>query len=103
MQYNKTLSTNKLVKNILPNFNQNLEKKYFENPNLIIKSWPEIIGKNLADMTKVLCFKNNILYVLVKSSTLYSILKTQEKKRLLSLLQNKFSKDTIRNIIFKIG
>ena len=54
-------------------------------------------------MTKAISFENNTLYVLVRSSTLFSILKTQEKRRLLKLMQDKFSKDTIYNIVFKIG
>ena len=54
-------------------------------------------------MTKVISFEKNILYVEVKSSTLYSILSLHEKERILKLMQEKFSKEVIKNIIFKIG
>ncbi|NGX34461.1 MAG: hypothetical protein K1060chlam1_00814 [Candidatus Anoxychlamydiales bacterium] len=96
-------STNKLLKNFLPSILNDIESKYLKNPNFIINHWPKLVGKKLAPMTKAISFENKILYVVVKSSTLLSILKTQEKKRLLTLMQDKFSKDTIRNIIFKIG
>jgi hypothetical protein len=99
----KCLSTNKVVKDFLPKILQDIEKKYLNNPNLIIEYWPKIIGKKLAPMTKVLSFENNILYVSVKSSTLYSILTLHEKGKILKLLQAKFSEEIIKNIIFKIG
>jgi len=99
----KCLSTNKLLKNIMPSIFNDIESKYLKNPSFIINYWPKLVGKKLSPMTKALSFENNTLYVLVKSSTLLSILKTQEKKRLLSLLQEKFSKEIIKNIIFKIG
>lgn len=99
----KCLSTNKLAKDYFPELLQDIEKKYLKNPNLIIEYWPKIIGKRLAPMTKVISFENNILYVSVKSSTLYSILSLHEKGKLLKLMQEKFSKDVIKNIIFKVG
>ncbi|MFA6118992.1 MAG: DUF721 domain-containing protein [Parachlamydiales bacterium] len=100
---NSIITTNKHAKDVLPKVFRNIEKKYLENPKLIINYWPEIIGQKLSKMTEVLSFENNTLFVLVKSSTLYSILKTEEKTRLLNLMQKKFSKEIIKNIIFKIG
>ncbi len=99
----KCLSTNKVVKDLLPYFLHDIEKKYTKNPNLIIEYWPKVIGKKLAPMTKVIYFENNILYVSVKSSTLYSILTLHEKEKILSRMQEKFSEEVIKNIIFKIG
>lgn len=101
--FKKTDSTNKILKNILFDFSNDIEKKYLKQPTAIMKYWPNVIGKKLAPMTKVISFENKILYVLVKSSTLYSILKGVEKKRLLKLMQKKFSKDAIFDIYFKIG
>ena len=100
---NRCFSTNKILKNFLPKLLIDIEKNYLKNPNLIINFWPEIIGKKLASMTEVKSFENKVLYVLVKSSTLYSILTLHEKKRLLNLMQEKFSKDVIKNIVFRIG
>ena len=99
----RCLSTNKIVKDFLPHLLQDIKNNYLNNPNLIIEYWPKIIGNRLAPMTKVITFENNILYVSVKSSTLFSILSLNEKGKILKLLQEKFSKDIIKNIIFKIG
>lgn len=100
---NKCLSTNKVVKDFLPKILQDIEKNYLRNPNLIFEYWPKIIGKRLASMTKIINFENNVLYVAIKSSTLYSILTLHEKEKILKRLQEKFSKDVIKNIIFRIG
>ncbi len=100
---NRCLSTNKVLKDFLPKLLIDIEKNYLRNPNLIMSFWPKVIGKKLASMTEVKSFENKVLYVLVKSSTLYSILKLHEKNRLLNLMQEKFSKDVIKNIVFKIG
>lgn len=97
------LTTNKIAKDFLPGLLQDIENKYLKNPNLIIKYWPKIIGKRLNPMTKVLSFENKTLYVLIKSSTLYSVLTLHEKARILKLMQKKFSKEVIKNIVFKIG
>jgi Dna[CI] antecedent, DciA len=99
----KTISSNKLIKNYLPNILIDIENKYSKNPRFILDYWPKLIGKQLSPMTKAVSFENNTLIVLVKSSTLLSILRQQEKKRLLKLMQDKFSKGTIKNIVFKIG
>ncbi len=96
-------TTNKAIKDVLFGIMSDIEINYKNSPNKILEVWPEIIGKKLAPMTEVLSFKNKILFIKVKNSTLYSILSQHEKDRLLKVLQNKFSKDAIRNIIFKIG
>jgi hypothetical protein len=100
---NNLISTNKQLKDILPKFFDDIEKKYLQNPSLIINYFGEIVGEKIAKMTEIISFENKTLYVLVKSATLYSILKTEEKTRLLNLMQKKFSKEIIKNIIFKIG
>ena len=65
--------------------------------------WTSVIGKKLASMTQVISFENKTLFILVKSSTLYSVLNLHEKTKLLKNMQKKFSQDIIRNIIFKMG
>ncbi len=101
--YKKTSRTNKILRDVLSDFIVQMEQKYTKQPKKILDCWPGIIGKKLAPMTEAMSFENKVLYVKVKSSTLHSILCMQEKYRLLKIMQNKFSKDTIRNIIFKIG
>ena len=95
--------TNKLAKEYLPRILSEITNNHLMNPNQISEYWNEIIGTKLLHLTKVQTFKNKTLYVLVNSSTLFSILNVHEKKRLLKLMQDKFSEKIIKNIIFKIG
>jgi len=79
-----------------------IEKTYLQKPNRILEKWPEIIGEKLAPMTEAVAFKNKVLYVRVKSSTLYSLLCKHEKQKLLNILQDIFTKETIEDIRFTI-
>lgn len=69
----------------------------------ILSAWPAIIGPNLAKMTEAVSFVDGVLTVLVKSSTLYSLLCLHEKPHLLRKLQENFPKTQVRNIFFRIG
>ena len=40
----------------------------------VVESWPEIIGPKMAPMARALSFEKGVLTVLVRSSTLYSLL-----------------------------
>ena len=69
----------------------------------VLASWPEIAGPSVAKLTQATSFVDGILTVLVKSSTLYSLLRQHEKARLLELLKQRFSKLEVRDIVFRIG
>lgn len=66
-------------------------------------AWPAIIGPKLCQMTKAVSFEEGTLTVLVKNSTLYSLLVKHDKMRILKLLRDKFPNTTINNIVFRIG
>jgi len=96
-------STIKDVRSLLPDFVNKIARKIEENPQDIIDAWDLIIGKKLSSFTTAYSFDEGILLVKVQSSTLLSLLAHQEKDKLLKLLQKKFSKQTIRDIHFRIG
>jgi uncharacterized secreted protein with C-terminal beta-propeller domain len=95
-------STNNKIIDHLPNILSDIEKKYLNQPNKILDYWPEIVGDKISKLTKAYKFEKNTLYIKVRSSTLYSILSKYEKQKLLNLMQKKFSKQTISNIVFQI-
>lgn len=72
-------------------------------PELVLAAWPEVIGPRLAGYTSAVSFRDGILIIKVKNSTLYSLLAEHEKHRLLKSLQEKFPSVTIKNLIFRIG
>ncbi|MBN2478984.1 MAG: DUF721 domain-containing protein [Parachlamydiales bacterium] len=102
-KYGKKNILNKKISDMLPEFFSDIEKKYTKQPDKILEYWPKVIGKKLSPLTKAVSFQNNVLYVLVKSSTLYSILVQTEKDKLLKHMQKKFGMDSIRQIVFKSG
>lgn len=88
---------------LLPFVLGKISEVHQERPDLVLASWPSIIGPKLATMTEAVSFVNGVLVVKVKNSTLHSLLSTNDKPRLLSALRQKFPKVQIFNIMFKIG
>ena len=95
-------STFKSIGDILPSILGDIERKKAENPQAILAHWKEVIGKELFPMTKAVLFKDGVLTVKVKSSTLYSLLCQHEKRNLLKKMQKKFSQALIYEINFKL-
>ena len=107
MNYKRKSKINKIsyprnIDIILPGVIGKIEKNYKNNPSNIIETWPIIIGKKLAPMTKVESLQNGTLVVKVKNSTLYSLLTSYEKEKILKKLQTKFSKNVIQKLYFKL-
>lgn len=93
----------KKIADILPFVMQKIDHVYANKPSRVLDVWPQIIGEKLAPFTRAISLENGTLIVKVKSSTLLSLLTREEKTNLLRKLQEKFSKDIVRNIIFRIG
>lgn len=74
-----------------------------ERPDIILAAWPEIIGQQLAPMTEAISFREGVLYIKVKNSTLYSLLTQHDKPRIMNNLRAKFPKVQFRNVQFRIG
>ncbi len=101
--YDGTGLTTHRIAELLPVVLETIGEVYKERPDLIIASWPSIIGPQLASMTQAISFVDGILVVKVKNSTLHSLLSQKDKPRVLSLLKMKFPKMQIKNIFFRIG
>lgn len=95
--------TNKKLSDLLPKVLGEIGALHRDRPDLILASWPHIIGEKLASMTKAVCFENGVLTVKVSNSTLYSLLSQHERGRLLKCLREKFPSVGIKNIHFRIG
>ena len=101
--YNGTEVTSYDMRMLLPQILGQIGEKQKDRPDLILVAWPQIIGSQLAPMTKALSFDGGILLVKVNNSTLYSLLSQHEKGRLLSCLRERFPAVEIKNIIFRLG
>ncbi len=98
-----TSITSKNLKSLLPSFLHEISKRQEERPDLILATWPSIIGSRLAPMTQAVSFSGGFLTVKVKNSSLLSLLAQHERPKLLKQLRKKFPSVTIRNIRFHIG
>ena len=91
------------MRDILPGILHQIGEVYEVRPDLILATWPELIGPRLASMTRAVSFVDGVLTVKVKNSTLHSLLNQHDKPRILRLLRSRFPKVDIRNILFRIG
>jgi hypothetical protein len=101
--YDGTDPTGYRLKDVLPVVLRNIGGVYGERGDLVLAAWPEIIGQQLAAMTEAVSFKDGLLMVNVKNSTLFTLLRNHERERLLKSLRNKFPKTKINNIFFRMG
>ena len=98
--YKGIMPTSKSIKDVLPSLLKKIDKKR----SIDIKTlWKGIIGEKLAPMTNAVSLENKILIVKVKNSTLHSLLVNYEKGKIIKKIQKNFSKDLIKDIIFKVG
>lgn len=91
------------ISDVLPQVLEQITENFSDRPDLILASWPEVIGPKLASMTKAISFQDGVLTVLVRNSTLYSLLNQNDKPKILAILRNKFPKIVIKTVLFRIG
>jgi len=91
------------IGDLLPFVLEQITEKFSDRPDLILASWPEVIGPKLAPMAVAESFNDGVLSVKVKNSTLYSVLNQTEKAKLLLALRKKFPKVAINTIFFRMG
>lgn len=85
---------------LLPELLMEIGKRSEVPVEAIFREWKFLLGEKMAPFTEPVSFVDGILTVIVKSSTLYSLLRIHEKVRLQKKLQEKFQ---VRDIVFKIG
>lgn len=101
--YNGTGITTRRMNELLPHVLRKIQVVYQHRPDLILASWPEIIGQKLASMTLATAFTDGILHIKVRNSTLYSLLSQHDKPQILAKLREKFPDTQIKGISFRIG
>ncbi|MEI8125571.1 MAG: DUF721 domain-containing protein [Parachlamydiaceae bacterium] len=102
-KYEGTQVTSRHVGDLLSGALSRLNSLYRDQPELILKAWPDVIGLKLATMTQATSFLDGVLTVKVRNSTLHSLLSRHDKNKILTALQQRFPKTRIQNIVFKIG
>ncbi len=102
--YNGSELTSHALQDILPHIVERLNRAAEQRPQKILDAWHEIVDPRIASMTKAMRFENRILHVLVKNSTVLSLLSVpQDKERILAILRKKFAGVQIDSIQYKSG
>ncbi len=101
--YDGTGLTTRSMSQLLPHVLSKIGHVYHQKGEVIIATWPNIIGPSLATMTQAISFIDGVLLIKVKNSTLHSLLSRNEKPRLLRVLREKFPQVEIKTIYFRIG
>lgn len=101
--YNGTAVTTRHVGDLLSSVLTQISETYQERPDLVLASWPDIIGAKLAPMTQAVSLIEGVLTVKVNNSTLHSLLSRHDKYRLLAAIKQRFPKVNITNIVFRIA
>lgn len=74
-----------------------------ERPDLILAAWAHMMGQERAERIQAECFVDGILYVRVKNSMLFSLLRAREKEQFLRELRQRFPKTKIDQIVLRMG
>lgn len=88
---------------LLETLMDDLERTKKHSIEILAKTWDEIVGNKIAQMTKVVNYQKGVLFVKVKNATLLSILSSQEKARLLQNLRDKLPNIQFTNLVFQFG
>lgn len=101
--YDGTAPTTHKIEDVLSHVVFQIREAYLDRADLILAAWPQIIGPQLAPMTQAVSFKEGILHVKVKNSTLHSLLSQNDKARIMASLKRMFPHMQFKNIVFSIG
>lgn len=98
--FDGTQSPGVKIGNLLSDVLAEISRKTEIPSEAVFQEWAALLGEKMASMTQPVSFVDGVLTVIVKSSTLYSLLRAHEKPRLLRKLQEKYQ---VRDLVFKIG
>ncbi len=101
--YRGAETTTHRLSDLLPQILNKMGSNFKDRPDIILATWPDIIGPRLEKMTEAVSFIEGILTVKVKNSTLYALLDQQDKPKLLKELRLRFPNVMIKSILFRIG
>jgi len=102
-KYDGTEVTSKHLEQILPSVLSDLQKAYVCSFHTIQAAWPQMVGPQISAQAYPYSLLEGKLTVIVRNSTLYSLLSRYEKGRILRQLQQQFPKSNIDDIVFRMG
>ena len=77
-----TTLTNQKLSDLLTSVLRSIQKDSSQRADLILASWEEIVGAQIASMSQAVSFTQGILSIKVRNSTLLSLLRTHDRQKL---------------------
>ena len=99
-RYDGTKLSGKKIGDLLPEIISDIGRQRENQSEAVFAFWAALLGEKMAPLTEAVSLIDGVLTIKVKSATLYSLLSSAEKPRLLRQLQEKFP---IRNLVFRVG
>lgn len=91
------------LRDLLPRTLKTLRHTHALRPDLLVQSWPEVVGPQVAGQTRAVSYTDGTLHVIVHNATLYSLLRQHEQQRLIATYRKQFPKVPITAIRFRMG
>ncbi len=101
--YDGSALTTHHARDVAPTVLRSITAAMQEKPELVLATWPGLIGAKLAPMAQAVAFADGVLTVRVKNSTLFSLLSQRDKPRLLTALRKQLPGTTIYDIVFRMS
>jgi hypothetical protein len=91
------------LKELLPLVLRKIGRRVHGDREIVLATWPEIVGAQFAPMARAVSFEEGVLTVTVSNASLYSLLAHRDRKRLLQALRDKLPNVEIKHINVRIG
>jgi len=102
--YDGSKPTSRRLRDLLPSVMSKLGSLYKSQPEVVLNAWQHVIGEKFLPFTRAARFENGVLLVLVKNSTLFSLLNNPvDKQRLVNELRKRAPGAIVNQIVFRIG
>lgn len=89
------------MRELLPQILNRISTNFDQQPYLIIKAWPEIVGERVATMTQALSFIDGVLMVRASNSSIYTLLHLYDKPKIVKKLRERFPQTVIKTVLFR--
>ncbi|MFZ4099462.1 MAG: DUF721 domain-containing protein [Chlamydiia bacterium] len=91
------------IRDLLPGVLRRIGRRVHGDRELVLATWPEIIGEALASQAKATSFDQGVLTVRVSNATLYSLLAVRDHARLLRVLRERLPNVEIKQLSVRMG
>lgn len=91
------------IRDLLPWVLRQISRRVHGDREQVLAIWPTVIGDRLSAFARAVDFDEGNLTIIVANSTLYSLLSTRDRTRLLRELRERLPNVEIKKLNFRMG